>query len=122
MRDALESIIARLDAATGPDRELDTAIWRALDNGVADKTPLPWLCLYTERLDSVLGLVDKKLPGWTWTLHSPRSGLKYGAALHDHKTRGGIVRVSEHEGNAALALCLALCRALLAQQTETVHG
>lgn len=70
----LSSLAARVAAATGPDRELDKALWEAL-------TPHPhnlpltggfWTYGYdpplTYSIDSSLALVEKLLPGWSWSI------------------------------------------------------
>lgn len=122
----LAEIIERLEKATGPDRELDLAIVKAFGIvppeaaqgpygfGYVDKGQ--WATQRVERLtaglDAPIALAERVLPGWVvrlWIsqrrsacqLTSPRGddGEKYAAA------------------NPALALCLALCRALQAQET-----
>lgn len=93
----LASLIARLEAAEGPSRELDAEIWRALGNGVfysnetqpqpCDKDTGNYLPLLTASLDSALSLVPEGCAvdfkrfqntgdGWAcvWTARGNRSG------------------------------------------------
>lgn len=65
----LSELLARVKAATGPDRGLDCDIWCELfapDAMVIDHaarfTP------YTASIDAALALVKKLLPGWTVVL------------------------------------------------------
>lgn len=86
-----EELLARVNAATGPDRELDAAIdialfggetvWRQanyiMDSHPASKRPsknhhggfaFEAVPLYTSYLDASLGSVLQALPGWAWKL------------------------------------------------------
>lgn len=62
----LNELLARVKAATGPDRELDYAFWVAFEPDGAEasakgKVPLPWLWLVTSSTDAALALTDKLL-------------------------------------------------------------
>lgn len=59
----LSELADRVEAATGPDRELDLLIWRVADPvnatdclDVNCAKPLPWLHLYTSSLDAAMTL------------------------------------------------------------------
>lgn len=61
--EALEGLIERLETATGPDRELDGVIWRALMSNVANRAelfgPVP---LLTTSIDAAFALCDRLCP------------------------------------------------------------
>lgn len=81
----LSDLIARVEAATGPDRETDGMIWcaandyqflewdgdgcryRAVSDGWFDSHHIP---SYTASLDAAIGLVERVLPGWVWNVSS----------------------------------------------------
>lgn len=89
---ALEGLIERCEAAQGPDRLLDAAIWCAFppmpvaatvdevwhgrvlfDNGGPDSRRSP---AYTASIDAALALAERLLPEWSlrfWQL-SPKTG------------------------------------------------
>ncbi len=134
----LPELIARLEAATGPDRELDgelalsagwtfqkmardrVAYWRR--PGETEYYMRGTLPPYTASLDSALALVEAKLPGWWWEVsHGVLSASGHGpfwASLY-FGNRG----LWDEDGEPTtipgptppLALLLALCRALQAQ-------
>lgn len=129
----LKELEQRLVAATGADRELDLLIGKAFDGvdpravivtagnytgaiGYTDRDQWAVVNLksYTASLDAAVALCERLLPGWHWSV-SDR----------------GLARVSNPNanefqddrfdalGNApALALCLAIVRALLAGKGE----
>lgn len=115
-------LIKRLEAATGPDRELDVAICRAIEYEVrADKRmPGKWFYepvkqyswqevpAYTASLDAALTLVAE---GWLWTMWAaqPTESDRWAADASvyykaEAKFRGEGV-------TPALALCIAALRA-----------
>jgi hypothetical protein len=122
-------LLARVEAATGPDRELDTAIAIALRIGAEGYPKFPlgsfkagyvqadmgrdgWSVGWhiqplTASLDAALALVERVLPGWWWML---RSGDGYDAVLTPTwRSQDGVV--GEHK-TPALALLSAMLRAL----------
>lgn len=87
----LADLLARVEKAEGPDRELDGALWLALEcrpnhGQVFDPEYAPYLHVdprgkehpaikedappYTASLDAALALVERVLPGWDWVLSS----------------------------------------------------
>lgn len=103
----LPDLIARVEACTGPDRELDAAIaallaptddpsYAAFENG------RDYPDLYTSSLDAVLALVTEKLPGWHKKLEE-REPLVWIASIG---------RFQAEAITPALALLLALLRAI----------
>lgn len=136
--DQLRALEARLAAATGPDRELDARIHHALfqhqvvlmDPGsVRYKRPAvygpisefpmnnwaDWAAvadlfdagLYTSSIDAAVALCGRLLPGYRWVLWLTRAELWVAEDL---------VSVSSGKSGTALALCLAIVRALIAQE------
>ncbi|CCQ75078.1 hypothetical protein [Magnetospira sp. QH-2] len=63
------SIGARLEKATGGNRELDRALRDAWDPAEQGDPP------YTESVDACLALVKKVLPGWHWHVGWGASGF-----------------------------------------------
>jgi hypothetical protein len=98
-------ILARLETATGPDREIDCMIGHAIDFKVegmsfrqyADRRKQDWATIaeicapglgavlvrylptYTASLDAVVALIESELPGWWWQVRSLAGG-KFTAA------------------------------------------
>ena len=69
MKGTLTELLARVEAAVGPDRELDLAIGiefgEADHSGPAYHRPFKdWARHYTASIDAALALVEKMLPGW----------------------------------------------------------
>jgi hypothetical protein len=66
MSDTLKELLARVEAATGPDREIDAELIRI----VWRQDPTAWIMTnttipaYTASLDAIIALVEKTLPGW----------------------------------------------------------
>ena len=92
-----DDLIARLEAAEGPSRELDALIRCALF-----KKPSAFIKPYTFSIDAALTLVPE---GWEWTIESGGH-----VELVKDRMRGPYI-----EGNAvtpALAICIAALRAL----------
>lgn len=71
----LESLLERVRAATGPDRELDYAVSRFADGELARHSSLH--LPYTASIDASLALVERLLPGWRWGIssHSLKDGV-----------------------------------------------
>lgn len=66
---SLIELAALVEAAAGPDRELDLAIWRSRPGAPTDaqgRVPLAWLHCYTASLDTALTLVPE---GWSISMH-----------------------------------------------------
>jgi hypothetical protein len=105
-----EELIAALERAEGPSRELDEAIdYMALEQGWRQERPTYHGLAYTSSLDAALTLVPDEL--WRSILHAP----PFGRATVSLRT-GGITdpKTTEWMGNAitpASALCIAAIRA-----------
>jgi len=101
--DDLAKLIERLEAATGPDRELDEMIRVALGY-----PPKPWN--YTSSIDSAMTLVDGNL----WTMDS-WSGPAWSAGIWSPFTHRWLVYCDKdrRRPTPALALCIAALKARL---------
>jgi hypothetical protein len=130
----LPELIAALEAATGPSRQLDAEIARAVyaPDGRVKQSPFngEW-CVYhptqdrtldrvrvlqfTASIDAALTLVPE---GWVWAVHGPDSGNLAYACLCDRD----VIQPPEpwletyptqesHAATPAIALCIAALRA-----------
>lgn len=75
-REGLSALLARVEAATGPDRDLSTAINRALRQPDEERLGTPerlasvapnWGPHVTASIDAAVHLTERVLPGWWWT-------------------------------------------------------
>lgn len=132
---SLSDLIARVEAATGPDRELDglmevAARWaQASSVGLKPEHRARWECdaqgwvrsqgtiypaaTFTASLDAALALVERVLPGWF-------VGLQQNRFVGDERRWTAYITLNdgEHEATTyapALALLAALLRALQAK-------
>jgi hypothetical protein len=133
-------IIARLEAATGPDREIDYLIYdfemqkAGLETRLADLLP-HWteeqrrstLALYTDSLDAAIGLVERMLPGCDWLCRSGGRTLDGGAFfanIQPTPLRGGDEWIDGETTfpawavSAPHALILSMFRAIEAQAVQ----
>jgi hypothetical protein len=123
----IPSLIARIEAATGPDRELDAEI--ALAVGVVPKDAFrPCASIdpgtfgtgaysfwkaprFTGSVDAAMTLIPEE---WGWTLHSDGSGEIYKNVPANMAPGAPGSTVISFEGNtASLSLCAAALRARL---------
>lgn len=140
----LKELEAKLVAATGPSRELDGAIWMALENDVAmeqcsfkgmkyaghihtaaeKKSHIKLASArsspeFTFSIDAAVSLCARVLPKWQIDSIGQADKSFWFAVLRDgHPENFSLERpISEHtHPNAALALCLAIIRALIAKE------
>lgn len=87
MKDEVKGLLERVKRATGPDRELDRAVWRALGGQVIpttergghtherwiDNTGTRWIVSFTRfssSFDGAFGLLEKEFPDWWWIVRS----------------------------------------------------
>ena len=125
MTQALSALLAKLEAATGPSRELDAQI--AVATGVSPhrmlQSALTCGCSprYTASLDAAMGLVPD---GYGWSVSTPwRDKAKARACVADNARGYFDAEAEMHYGGhdaetPALALCIAALRARLAGQKE----
>ena len=127
-REELLALAEWCEAATGPDREIELAIWRLTDLGApeveeAGKVPLPWLKNYTASLDAAVTLVPE---GCLFTARTvwdkgKQAGLGF-VSRYEKGEFGGHERLywmDEHQAVAAtpaLALTAAALRARAAME------
>lgn len=116
-RPELQGLIERCEKATGPDRELDVAIWQALCwkdhyRDIAKGT------VFTASLDASVALVERVLPGWHWSLDS------FGEATAFDSSGAFLVAADDehygHNKHLPLAILAALLRSLLAREDSHV--
>lgn len=129
----LEGLLARVEGAAGPDRELDKALWyKLIFDPALDRqddsylklvgSPLPW---FTASLDAALALVERRLPTFTTdlTIYRTNAGEFKPHSLARLFCPYG--EISEYRGDAktpALALLAALLRALITQAQPSQTG
>ena len=125
----LPSLIAAVEAASGPDREIDAmvavhlgmidereaAIGFRLDKSGETKMVIsPKVSRFTASIDAVVALIRREMPGVEWSLHG---GGETSFVFFEPDER------PEHEPDEApteaLALLLAFLRAVQAKQMET---
>ena len=133
---SLSDLTARVEAATGGDCELDAAIAQQFGelhgkHGHADEE-VEIAKGYTSSLDATIGLVERLLPGWWWSVTfcyltfdasvGPdfRSGRPEVQALCEIKRFDDGFHVARPHGNIPLALLHAvlLAKCALQQQGE----
>ena len=131
--DVLKDLLARVEAAPGPDRELDARIFIALDRPAHaamddDLIPQPDGLIgipghkralfeaerYTASIDAAVALVRRVLPGAGWDVQA--GGCAW-------------IRVDDADigdawnlRNSAMALCAALLRAEIARAEDAATG
>jgi hypothetical protein len=83
----LTKLKARVDSATGPDRELDELLFE-FHNGrkrnissFEQYEPSEKLPHYTASIDEALTLVEQLLSGWHWSIYDTDGNGKYCAQL-----------------------------------------
>lgn len=126
----LSDLLERVRGATGPSRELDADLYRALgyevrqsgdgfwtwsQSGGSDLRILP---KFTASLDAALALVERVLPGWEWSVGSDQ-GCAIATVWTPH---AGVDDLDVGGPTPALAILAALLSALLAQASETAHA
>ena len=126
MTESLRSILERVEAADGADREIDFAIAEALDgvNRVSSAARLR----YTASLDAAVALVQKMLPLWLISIsqidrtqsYDPVSG--WCAELKPSRLARGTPVDDGYGETPALALIAALLRALDASPPHSGAG
>jgi hypothetical protein len=132
-KSALTDLIARVEKASGPDRELDADIDVALFGGetvwkqanyIMEQYPVSRrpsrghvggfaneaIPLYTQSLDAVEALVERELPNHDWQVFRTVGAGWYAIIDKGHAEQHG-----RSEANAAIALLLALLKAMEAR-------
>ena len=120
---SLTDLLARVEAAQGPDRELDCAIFCATaaspfqsyypdcvlasQGGFAARLEIDDIEKFTASLDAAVALMERVLPGWSWTLRSNSTAVLWSPQSDAHD-REMVARCA----TPALALLAAILRAL----------
>jgi hypothetical protein len=135
--DELRALLARVENATGPDREIDKALFAVFDPERANRmtyvqyegyAPMWTAPAYTASLDAALALVERVLPNAYHETSGPRryleipapvpnryrAEIRFGEALNG-RTSAGWAATLPH------AILAALLRARLATLTEPSH-
>ena len=128
MTQALSALLAKLEAATGPSREYDAEIARAVGWHLRDGMyGLEWIAPegrmrglphFTESLDCAMTLVPE---GCYWHVAAGKtrdSEPLYGAMIQEAAFDGAELGAAENDVGPALALVIASIRARLAGQKE----
>lgn len=115
-------IVSRLEAATGPDRQIDVLVamlfnpnsgltYEDYGDGTFSFSSDAEVPAYTASLDASLALVGEKLPGWTW-----RAGNLMGSGGPQMQAFCilGASKTEHYGATPALAVLLAIFRALKA--------
>lgn len=131
MRD-LDWLIEKIEGLEGPSREVDLAVAECLGAGL-EHTPtsftgkIAWpgdtKCRpcppYTTSFDAALALVDRLLPGAWYLIGKGKTRAAeplYGAQIMFGSD--DVIGEGEHDASLAIALCLALFRALQSQEKK----
>lgn len=105
---ALRGLEKRLAEAKGPSNELDWDIHEMFGDGAT----VAAVSRYTSSLDAAIALVERVLPDW----HASIQGVNLAWSARLNPTAYGKVGDSfANHSSPALALCLALVRALISQ-------
>lgn len=139
----IDALIERLEAATGPDRELDAAIFAWSEGGrihyfdalaknyvwerpidgfwIRGVKSVPSTTKFTASIDAALALCERMLPGWSWKIvGEPGAVYPHCAVLRNAGKLSDVAEafVASHR-TAPLAMVSALLLALRATDTGT---
>lgn len=113
---SLDSLLSRVRAATSGSDDLDKALYSL------DPSRKYVISQYTSSLDAIVGLIERKLPGWVWGIEFYRSGsCAYEAHMESKEIADDLLRYGR-SSTAPLALCIAFLEALIAQQKQDGGG
>lgn len=104
----LRDLEKRLVEAEGASRELDEEIHAMRPESKVIEPPR-----YTTSIDSALALIEEKLPGWDWTVGTWGAEAGPYGVVQKRGTSTSFAAIAE---TPALGCCLALVRALIAQE------
>lgn len=137
MRDraTLLKLAADVEAADGPDRELDARVWVALHGGEiialqpgyvqsGDWSAVGFTQAYTDSVDAALALMADVLPGWGYTLIKGADGKDRGYHGREAIITPPMLTDDEYATSAAtvpLAIVAAVLRAVADSSTPTDH-
>lgn len=118
----LQTLLERVEKATGPNRKIDALLWPLAPDFTRDVSltgeEVAWRehasPRYTASLDAALALVERVLPGWTWDIGAESYGASAEGAWARVYPRGFMSKGSgnRYAKTPTLALLAALLRAL----------
>lgn len=117
---SMKELLARVKAATGPDRELDAAIHAATNPPLRAGMVFGRVPSITASIDAAVAFAVRVLPGWRYDLHSPRMGQTWEAVLMDGDSASRKIRTGT-AASAPLAIVAATLTALIAQEQTNDH-
>lgn len=110
----LNELLERVKKATGPDRQLDYALFCHF---APMEVASAWHPLnghkYTTSIDSALGLVERVLPGWKWNIGHDANDDLHATVWH------GVTEHDEYGSIAPLAILAALLSALISKESRS---
>lgn len=112
---ALTDLLARVEGASGADRDLDAAIGLAL--GVRDVLGTG-RAAFTASVDAALALMESVLPGSTFAAHGPDEDGKFWAGVGPSHYQAWADAEDISAAFPALAILAATLRALIAKEGE----
>jgi hypothetical protein len=130
----LASLLESVEAAEGPDREIDSLLWyRLVFDPELAKPGYGWVKTpgigysapaFTASFDQALALYERVLAGWTIAHVGQRDDKSWCAELREgYQTSYGRVAISEtRHKTPALALIEAMLEALGARLSDTSHA
>ena len=117
------TLLTRARKLAGPDRAIDYELYLLAGNVITNEARLSsaarighleaFAPAYTASLDAIVGLIEAKLPDWTWSFQSRGGGI-FKATL-EHQETGVGREIVRH--TAPLALVCAFLAALNPQET-----
>lgn len=111
----MSGLVEKLEAAEVGSRSLDQAVWLATGGWEGVNAPPS----FTTSLDAALALAERVLPGWFVGLQQNRWVHREGPAWAAYLTPPKSSLEIEGDGpTPALALCIAICRALNLNETR----
>ena len=110
---SVSALVDRCEAATGPDRELDKAIARAVGTIMNYTVPA-----YTASLDAAMTLVPED---HALNIETISGGLAYANVWLDVSDHDGTAPNESRAATPALALCTAALRAIALQENSNVE-
>lgn len=115
LTDRLKELLARVEGASGPDREISRDLHWLFIGPMTDGWPPP----YTYSIDAALALVERVLPGWGFKCEA---GLGYGISVTiGHVGPNKLYDRPEGWGEGStlpLAILAALLNAKISQEQE----
>ncbi|MEN3145711.1 hypothetical protein ABCW43_00190 [Neorhizobium sp. IRAMC:178] len=114
----IPELIEKLEKATCPDRDIDKAITELFgtknDHGVLICAGYLGIGMFTSSIDAAVQLCERVLPGWLWLVEAGGDS-DYGATVVSDDSS---ICSDWHKSTPAIALCIAILRALQPKEGE----